>query len=517
MAKVKLAAYEWLARIDPINSTIIGTQYADVLSAEAERDAVFGLCGKDELSSTYNRTALIGGKGGDWLSTDVLALATSSDPVEGLAIQYGGKGWDKLDSKITLQSEAPPNSSQQFSAENLLSGGDDNDTIKAVANVAAVIFGNVTLKNKVLGGTGNDTIDVLADARGAIRDNVVRNCVDGGSGRDRIVAQAETEHDAMSATAINVLKGGSGDDFLDASARGRANGTELVKNSLRGEEGNDVLHAYNYTNSNSSSPVGLNELWGDSGNDVLEVKHEDSGNWFIDITSRLYGGSGGDDLKAEMVATSAGTMASALQHLDGGDGWDVLEARLTLHARGGTGLFDIANVLKGGDGNDRLEAYLDVDLYNPPENPDSLAQNRLDGGARDDTLIATVAAGSVGASILMGGSGNDRLTVIGGADNELSGGTGRDTLVSGVGSDHMDGGEDADRFVFAPLNGHDTMEFEKGVDRIDLKAYAASGIHEFADLDIDFVGDDSVIRFDANNDITVAGVVNLAADDFLFA
>lgn len=517
MANVNLAAFKWLARINPINSTIVGTRYADVLAAAAERDAVFGMDGNDELSTTYNRTGLVGGKGHDWLSTDVLLLASSSDPVDGLAIQYGGKGRDRLDSKVTLQSDGPPISSQQFSAENLLSGGNDADTIKAVANVTAWIFGNVTLKNKVFGGTGNDTIDVLADARGAIRDNLVKNWVDGGSGKDRITAQAETEHDAMSATAINVLRGGSGDDILDASARGRANGTELVRNSLSGDAGNDILRAFGYTNSNSSSPVGINELWGGNGNDTLDVRHEDNGNWFIDITSRLYGGSGGDDLKAEMLSASVGSTAAALQHLDGGDGWDTLEAQLTVHARGGTGLFDIANVLKGGDGNDRLEAYLEVALDNAPENASSLAQNRLDGGARDDTLIATVAAGSVGASILKGGSGNDKLTVIGGTDNELDGGIGRDTLTSGVGNDHMIGGADADRFVFAPQNGHDTVEFEKGADRIDLKGYAGSGIHAFADLDIDLVGSDSVIRFDADNDITVAGVANLAADDFLFA
>ncbi|MCV3738039.1 hypothetical protein OCK02_17690 [Rhizobium sp. TRM96647] len=517
MANVNLAAFKWLARINPINSTIVGTRYADVLAAAAERDAVFGMDGNDALSTGFNRTGLVGGKGHDRLTTDILVLASSSDPVEGLAIQYGGKGRDKLDSTVTLQSDGPPDSSQQFSAENLLSGGSDADTIKAVANVAATIFGNVTLKNHVLGGSGNDAIDVLADARGAIRDNLAKNCVDGGSGKDEITARAETEHHAMVATAINVLKGGSGDDILDASAIGRANGTELVRNSLSGEEGNDTLRAFGYTNSNSSSPVGLNELWGGSGNDTLDVRHEDNGNWFVDITSRLYGGSGGDDLKAEMISTSVGSTATALQHLDGGDGWDMLEARMSVHARGGAGLFDIANVLKGGDGNDRLEAYLEVSLDNAAENASSLAQNRLDGGARDDTLIATVAAGSVGASILKGGSGNDRLIVIDGTDNELYGGVGRDTLASGAGSDHMDGGADADRFVFAPQNGHDTVVFEKGADRIDLKGYAGSGIHGFADLDIDLVGDDSVIRFDADNDITVAGVANLAADDFLFA
>ena len=192
-----------------------------------------GLDGVDQLSSAFNRTALIGGRGNDKLKTEVLVDVPPADPVQGLAIQYGGKGDDTLDAKLTLRGGDPSAFDQDLNALNLLSGGSGNDTIKAVANVVAPVFGNVTLANRVFGGAGDDTIDVLADARGALNGNVVKNYVDGGSGKDHIKAWAETELIGSVATAMNVLKGGAGDDVLDASASGRAQGTDLVKNYSR--------------------------------------------------------------------------------------------------------------------------------------------------------------------------------------------------------------------------------------------------------------------------------------------
>ena len=73
-------------------------------------------------------------------------------------------------------------------------------------------------------------------------------------------------------------------------------------------------------------------------------------------------------------------------------------------------------------------------------------------------------------------------------------------------------------FVFAPTNGHDMINhFHSGNDHIDLTADAAIGIHQFADLNIQTIGTNSVIHFDANDDITVVGVNNLDASNFLFA
>ena len=132
-------------------------------------------------------------------------------------------------------------------------------------------------------------------------------------------------------------------------------------------------------------------------------------------------------------------------------------------------------------------------------------------------MTATVAPGSIGSSFLNGGAGNDQLTVFGGSANVLDGGDGKDTLTSGIGNDSMFGGDGADTLVFAAQNGHDTADFEQGRDIIDLTALAANNINDFGDLNIEVAGANTIIHFDASNDLTIVGVNNLAAGDFLFA
>ncbi|MGY3615233.1 calcium-binding protein [Bradyrhizobium sp. USDA 10063] len=163
-----------------------------------------------------------------------------------------------------------------------------------------------------------------------------------------------------------------------------------------------------------------------------------------------------------------------------------------------------------------LTAFLSA-TPNPAVTDNSVAENRLDGGAGNDVLAATVAPGSIGSSLLSGGAGNDQLTVFGGSGNVLNGGDGRDTLTSGIGNDDMFGERGADTFVFAAQNGHDTADFETGRDKIDLTALAANNVHDFDDLNIEVTGGNTIIHFDANNDVTIAGVANLGASDFWFA
>lgn len=513
-----LATIEWLSLIDPSN-LIVGTHRNDTLRAKAEGDIVFGFTGNDDLSSTFNRTALVGGSGKDTLTTKIIVPLQCDEPVHGLAVQFGGAGNDILSATVRLQGGDVTVEDRDLTAKVLLHGGQGNDIITAKANVALPVFGTVTIANSVLGGSGNDTINAVADTRGALDGNFAKNAVDGGSGNDHITAHAKTEFGGFTAKAINVLKGGNGNDVLDASAKGVSNDTELVSNTLHGGRGDDVLRAYNLTDSNSRAPVGINELWGDNGNDILKATHfTDGENTITDVTNRLDGGNGDDCLKA--VSTAHGGFVEALNRLKGGNGKDVLTACLDVEASGGRSipgvdLYDVSNVLDGGSGNDHLKAFLSVTAF-PFGTDDSRAENWLNGGSGNDTLWATVACGSVGASFLNGGSGNDRLTVFGGAENVLKGGRGKDTLTGGVGDDTLCGGSGADRFVFALLNGHDDItDFQKGKDVIDLTALAT--IDDFADLDIESSGGSTVIHFDADNDLTIAGVNNLCASDFWFA
>jgi hypothetical protein len=99
----------------------------------------------------------------------------------------------------------------------------------------------------------------------------------------------------------------------------------------------------------------------------------------------------------------------------------------------------------------------------------------------------------------------------------------------------------SDTFVFDPNNGKDTIyDFQSGVDTIELDGFfkngqanahvpsqaldhmppqavsQVAGLETFSDLNIQVVGNDSVIRFDANDSVTVLNDTNLTASDFHF-
>ncbi len=306
--------YDWLSLINPIDQfDYRDTSHDDILSAGAGGDVVFGLGCNDRLSSTFNRTALIGDTGNDTLTTEVMvptarAPGQGNDPIHGLAVQYGGAGADSLDATVTLQraTGGSPNDPRIMTAEVLQDGGGGNDTINATANISpdvprSAVFGDVTTKTHVLGGAGDDTINAVADARGAINISNAINEVDGGSGNDHITAHAESgAHRSTEAVPSNILFGGTGNDVLDASAEGQSQTTTLVSNELHGGSGHDMLTAFNFTDSNSRAPVGVNNLWGDEGDDVLVATHfTNHENSITDVTNYLDGGTGNDSLTGD--------------------------------------------------------------------------------------------------------------------------------------------------------------------------------------------------------------------------
>jgi hypothetical protein len=104
------------------------------------------------------------------------------------------------------------------------------------------------------------------------------------------------------------------------------------------------------------------------------------------------------------------------------------------------------------------------------------AINSLDGGDGDDILLAGLTPGSGGHSELFGGAGDDLLTVIGGHENRL---------FDGFGKDWMIGGEGEDNFVLtANDNALDIIAGFSGAtgqeDKIDLTAFGAGATSSFS-------------------------------------
>ena len=113
-------------------------------------------------------------------------------------------------------------------------------------------------------------------------------------------------------------------------------------------------------------------------------------------------------------------------------------------------------------------------------------------------------------------------------DGELTDGNavcGNDRLVSGTEAPDKMWGDGvqfsentvrgADTFVFAPMNGQDTIfDFEQGRDHIELTGF--KHLKLFSDLDVHSDGSGgSIIDFHDGNTITVLGVVSLTASDFI--
>jgi hypothetical protein len=136
--------------------------------------------------------------------------------------------------------------------------------------------------------------------------------------------------------------------------------------------------------------------------------------------------------------------------------------------------------------------------------------NRLEGGAGDDVLVASVTGD--GLSELFGGVGDDVLRVAGGGDSLLDDGSGSDSLVGGAGDDRLaldladllpgntiDGGGGVDSLLIG--FDLDLTAVDDGIlanlERADLESGAAEGL-TLAEGDVTAMTDDG-------NTLSIAG------------
>jgi|GEM_PF-1952018 len=447
--------------------SLIGTGFNDTLyGLSAGGSELFGGDGNDTLRGREGMNVLNGGAGDDLLFTG------GTDTV------IGGAGFDRLrieDPNVEVVLVLDANSG----IENILTGNGDDVINAAQSDVGVVVVserGDDVLTGSVFndnlvggrgddvisGGDGNDRLDGLAEADvliGGNGDDLIfidnLDTVDAGAGNDRVFIRGYATDATYDVAAMNaeLVNGNIADDVLDAS-----NATFRV--DLRGQRGDDTL------------------LGGSDGD-------------------RLSGGIGDDTI-------------------DGGAGNDRLF--------GGSG----ADTLRGGDGNDFL--FVDSD--------DTL----IEGGAGYDRVYATGASGaliidlaSAGVEFVSGSSGNDALDAIGSTagvklfgrdgndalgsgdgDDFLFGGNGNDTLELGGGYDRASGGAGADVFMIKADWGRvDVLDFEDGVDLLDLSLTGATSLSDLtltdlgaAGTQIEYNGDTLVLRgFDIDD---------LDAADFLF-
>ena len=143
----------------------------------------------------------------------------------------------------------------------------------------------------------------------------------------------------------------------------------------------------------------------------------------------------------------------------------------------------------GGSGNDTLTGTEGNDLLNGRRGNDSLI-----GNAGNDTLI-----GGNGKDFLVGSAGDDLL----------DGGNGTDTLTGGLDNDTLTGGNRQDIFVFATLEGIDTInDFQLESDKIGLTEGLTFG-------NLSFAGNEILMGSDVLAVLTGVNTNTLTASNFV--
>jgi len=400
---------------------LVGSSYNDTLIGNADANVLEGGLGDDILA---------GGAGNDTASyAGASAGVTVSLALQGTAQNTGVTGFDTLTSIQNLLGSAFNDTLTGDTAENLLYGGDGNDTLNPGANTA----GSVDLLD---GGNGTDTASFAGYAAGVTatlngaRDGsasiagsqiaALRSIenLTGGNGNDILTGDANA----------NTIEGGLGDDFLDGGA-----GVDTI--AFTGSTGVTVnlsITTTQNTGLGNDTIIGFENVRTGSGAD--QITGDAGDNTFFDGGGAdTYNGAAGSDTVDYTNITAALTVnLNTTTAQSASTGGDILS-----NIENVTGSLTAANNLTGGN----------------------TTSNRLVGGALADFIIG----GGLGDT-LVGGAGNDVIfgdyvntfsTTAETADGNdvLEGGAGSDSLIGGLGNDILRGGDGDDILVGGIANG----------------------------------------------------------------
>ena len=444
---------------------VTGSAFNDTITGDANANILDGGAGDDVLDAGDGDDTLIGGAGNDILtggagnntasyrgtnstSTAPLGAGVAVPGVTGVTVNLSlttaqdtlNAGLDTLTGIQNVIGSIFNDTLSGGADANVIDGGDGADSILGGG-------GNDTLQ----GGGGNDTIDggagvdmiSYAEATAAVAVNLSAAVISGG-----VLGQVATNRSAGGA-GVDVLSnvenvtGGSGNDILVGSAAANALAGGLGNDDLRGDGGNDTLSG-GAGNDTLSGGAGNDTLAGDAGNDVFS---DGAG------TKTMSGGLGNDtytvaagDTVVELAnegddsvltALATYTLTANVESLayTGAGGFSGTGNALANRITGGVG----ADSLAGGDGNDTLIGGAANDTLNGGLGQDT-ASYAGTAGAVSVNLATGTATGAAGTDTLVaiedvtGGSGNDTLT--GNASHSVrDGGAGHDTLAGGAGDD----------------------------------------------------------------------------------
>ena len=472
---------------------LTGSAHDDTLTGDADNNVLQGAGGADTLDGMGGTDTASYASSNAAVTIDLSAGANTGGHAEGDSLTnmehlLGSRYSDMLtgDAGANRLEGGPGNDRLEGRAgADTLVGGPGLDTASYAGSAAAVTV-NLLDGSATGGDAAGDTLESIEHLTGSGHDDVLTgdagdNVLEGGPGADTLDGGmgTDTASYADSPSRVDVRLSGTVVNHGDATGDTLSN----IEN-LTGSAHNDILAGNGQANV-LTGLTGNDLLWGSSGDDVL------TGGPGAD---RLVGGAGNDTASfigsPEGVTVRLHSFATA-----GGD------------AQGDTFPYTVDVAYTDADGAEQTETLPDVENLIGSSHNDILAgdrrDNRLDGGAGDDTLYGGPGGGD---DVMHGGPGNDRLF----------GGQGDDTLIGGPGNDRLAGGAGADVFVFGPQDGADTVtDFSSGTDKLDLTAF---GIEDIEDVTMATTDDGVTIDLAdlGGGSILLAGLATLPeAGDFV--
>ncbi|MES2743624.1 MAG: calcium-binding protein [Pseudomonadota bacterium] len=362
-----------------------------------------GGAGNDTIGAGALNDTLAGGTGDDRISggvganTFIFALGDGQDTIDVafLGAKTGGKNLDVLQLGADLAPAAArltrglgPNGNDltlSFGAADqiiLKNYFNQNYRLSKIAFADGSVWDYATVASKLIysGSDGNDTLSGLADAPNVINGGAGDDLINGGNVSDTL--NGEAGNDTLNSGAGNTtLHGGGGDDVLNGGG-----GTDTFVFNL-GDGQDTITMGFLGRKPNSSN------------RDVLQL-----GAGLLPASTQIARGVGNDanDLRLSWGDTDGMVLKnyfnpnyrlSAIVFADG-TSWDyaALTARLIYHGSAGDdtmhGLYDAANHIDGGAGNDSIGAGALNDTL-----AGGTGDDRISGGAGANTFIFALGDG----------------------------------------------------------------------------------------------------------------------------
>ena len=448
-----------------------GDDAANRLGGGAGNDTLSGGAGDDSFESAAGSDAIDGGDGADVLLLEggryrydfardgagVITVTDSEDPREIVL--------------TSVEAVFFAGTGETWGVDDLFgyfgTEGDDVLSGNALGNALFGMGGNDTLA----GGAGSDSLDggTGADAMAGGTDDDTYFADDSG---DTATEAAGEGYDSV-VSSVSYTLGANLEELVLAGSAAISGTGNALDNWLGGNDGANLLQGL-AGNDTLDGGEGADTMQGGTGNDVYIV--DVAG----DVVTESYN-AGSDEVRTALASYTLGANVERLTGL-AATGQTLTGNSLANVLTGGAG----ADVLSGGSGSDTAawswsEAGVTVDLLN----------NVLEGDAAGDTLISI--------ENLTGGSGADTLSGTGAA-NILDGGAGADLLTGRGGNDVYLVDDEGDVVVEAAGEGSDEI-------RSLLGFYTLAGVDNVETLRFAGVGGFTGIGGDGN-DIIFGGAGN---------